>query len=104
MTIPVSVSDTSEANVGTSNIVFTSATWNISQTVNVNGVDDQLADGDQTYTVQFAAATSLDADYAGLTVAALSFVNVDNENAGFTVSPLSGPTSEAEAPRPSLWY
>ena len=95
VTIPVSSSDAGEATVSVSNVVFTTSTWNTIQTVTVTGVDDQIDDGTQNYQIQFGSTTSVDTSYNGLSIAPLSFSNVDNENAGFIVSQLSGPTSES---------
>ena len=42
-----------------------------------------------------AAATSADSTYAGRDVSDVSVTNTDNDSAGITVSPISGPTTEA---------
>ena len=52
MTITVSVSDSTEAElVSDSSLVFTESNWNAAQTVTVQGLADNLSDGDQSYTV-----------------------------------------------------
>ena len=43
-------------------LTFTTANWNVAQTVTVTGVDDSLDDGDVAYTILTAPATSADAD------------------------------------------
>src|SRR5262249_24283666 len=70
------------------------ASWNIAQNVTVTGVDDSVADGDVSYTIVTSAAISTDPSYSGLEAADLPAVNQDNDVAGITVSPISGPTTE----------
>jgi hypothetical protein len=62
--------------------------------VTVTGQDDDLADGDQPYSVVFQAATSSDAAYAAITPQNLAITNVDDDSAGITVSTVSGDTTE----------
>ena len=95
MTIGVSSSDTSEGTVSPSSLTFTSSNWNANQTVTVTGVDDSVADGNQSYTVVLAAASSSDSGYSGLNPVDVTLTNTDDETAGFTVSSISGNTTEA---------
>jgi hypothetical protein len=44
-------SDTTEGTVSPASLTFTSADWNVAQTVTVTGVDDYEVDGDIDYTV-----------------------------------------------------
>ena len=46
MTIALSSSDTTEGTVGPASLTFTTANWNVAQTVTVTGVDDAVVDGD----------------------------------------------------------
>jgi hypothetical protein len=96
VTIGLSSSDTTEGTVSPASVAFTNANWNAPQTVTVTGVDDALADGNQLYTIVTAAATSTDTGYAGVNAADVTVTNVDNDSAGFLVSPTSGlSTTEA---------
>ncbi|WP_020467890.1 beta strand repeat-containing protein, partial [Zavarzinella formosa] len=96
VTIPVSSSNTAEGTVNTSSLTFTPANWNVPQTVTVTGVDDQVADGSQPYTIVLGAATSADPIYNGLDPADVPLTNLDNDTAGFsTVLVGSSTTSEA---------
>ena len=52
-----STSDATEGTVSPASLTFTSANWNVAQTVTVTGVDDVLDDGDVAYTIVTAAAT-----------------------------------------------
>jgi hypothetical protein len=77
--IGVSSSNTNEGTVNVSNLTFTSANWNIAQNVTVTGVDDLLIDGNQTYSIVLAPATSSDANYNGLNPNDVTVVNNDND-------------------------
>ena len=46
VTIALSSSDTTEGTVGPASLTFTTANWNVAQTVTVTGVDDAVVDGD----------------------------------------------------------
>ncbi|GAF75194.1 unnamed protein product, partial [marine sediment metagenome] len=94
VTIDLTSSDTGEGTVGVSSVVFTAVTWSTSQTVTVTGVDDWLDDGDIVYTIQTAAATSVDLVYAGEDAADVQVTNVDDDTAGIAVSAISGDTTE----------
>ena len=58
VTIALSSSDTTEGTVAPASLTFTTANWNVAQTVTVTGVDDALDDGDVAYTIVTAPATS----------------------------------------------
>jgi large repetitive protein len=90
VTIAVSSSDVTEGTVSTSAIVFTPQNWNSIVTVTVTGVDDDIADGDQPYTILLGAAVSSDQGYDGIDPPNVGITNVDNDSAGITVSPTSG--------------
>jgi len=77
VTIGVSSSDTTEGTVSPSLLTFTSANWNAKQTVPVTGVNDSLDDGNQSYTVVLAAASSSDSGYSGLNPNDVSVTNTD---------------------------
>jgi len=93
VTIGLSSSDTSEGTVSPTSLTFTSANWNVAQTVTVTGVDDPLDDGDIAYTIVTAAAVSSDAAYHGLDPSDVTASNTDNDTAGITVTPTSGLTT-----------
>ena len=77
VTIGVSSSDTTEGTVSPSLLTFTSANWNENQTVTVTGVNDSLDDGNQSYTVVLASASSSDSGYSGLNPNDVSVTNTD---------------------------
>ncbi len=87
VTLPLSSSNTAEATVTPTQLVFDSGNWNTWQTVTVHGVDDAIADGTVAYSVITGAATSSDAAFNGVDPADVSAVNYDDENAAITVTP-----------------
>jgi hypothetical protein len=91
--IPVSVSDSTEATVSVSSLVFTAANWATSQTVTVTGVNDSVDDGNIAYQVVLGAATSADTAWNGIDAADVSLSNTDNDTAGITVGTISGTTT-----------
>lgn len=80
VTIPVSVSDSTEARVNVTSLVFTTSNWSTPQTVQVTGVEDTIDDGNIAFNVVLGAATSTDARYAGLNPADIPFTNIDNDD------------------------
>jgi hypothetical protein len=99
VTIPISSSDTSEGTVSTASLLFTSANWNTPQTVTITGVDDLVDDGDVSYTIVTAAATSGDSNYSGMNAANVQLTNTDDDTAGIC----SPPKPEVRRASPSFW-
>ena len=95
VTVGLSSSDATEGTVLPASVTFTAADWNSPQTVTVTGVNDDLDDGNIAYRIITAAASSADGTYNGLNPADVSVTNTDNDASGTTVSPISGPTTEA---------
>ncbi|MBF0350518.1 MAG: hypothetical protein HQM11_05775 [SAR324 cluster bacterium] len=101
VSLKISSSDLSEGQVSPDNLVFTTDNWNKKQKVTVTGVDDQEADGTQTYSVLFGDAVSADSAYNGIRPNHVEIKNLDNEDnnsvnttAGFVISPISRNTTE----------
>ena len=90
VTIGLSSSRPTEGKPSPTSVRFTAANWNAPQTITVTGVDDAIADGDQHYLIVTSAASSADPNYNGLAVADVSCTNLDNDVAGFVVTPTSG--------------
>jgi hypothetical protein len=90
VTIPLSSSKVTEGTVAPASLVFTTDNWSAPQTVTITGVDDSAADGTQAYTIVTGVATSTDTGYAGLNPDDVAVSNVDDESAGFTITPVSG--------------
>ncbi len=95
VTLTLSSSNTNEGTIDKISLDFTTSNWNQVQTVTVTGVDDDVDDNDQTYSILTATATG--GDYVGINPPDVSVTNEDNDTAGFTIAPLSGlVTTEAE--------
>ena len=94
MTIGLSSSDTTEGTVSPSSLTFTSANWDIPQTVTVTGVDDAVDDGDVAYSIVTAPATSA-GGYNGQDASDVSVTNTNNDTAGIKVQPTGLSTTEA---------
>ena len=77
--ISISSGDTTEGTVPATPLTFTAADWDVPQTATVTGVDDDVDDGDVTYTIVTAAATSDDPNYSGLDADDVSVTNVDDD-------------------------
>lgn len=90
VTINVTSSDTSEGTVTPTTLTFTPANFNTVQTVTVTGVDDPDDDGNVNFTVNFSKPVSTDPNYSALPARTVGFLNVDNDVAGFTVTPSTG--------------
>lgn len=96
VTISLSSSDTGEGRVAPPVLAFNATNWNAPRTVTVTGVDDALADGNQTYAIVTAPSVSGDPRFNGLDADDVQVSNVDNETAGLTLSRSAGlSTSES---------
>jgi len=95
-TAPVTVSVTSnslkEGTAAPASLTFDASNWSVAQTVTVTGVDDAVADGNQTYTVTLKASGN-DSKYSTLPASSVSVVNVDNDVVGITVAPTTCATT-----------
>lgn len=73
----ISSSNTAEGTVTPTGISFTTANWNIPQTITITGVNDSVADGDIIYSIIINPATSSDPLYNGIDPSDLSLTNID---------------------------
>eukprot|EP01060_Flectonema_neradi_P012307 TRINITY_DN19170_c0_g1_i1.p1 TRINITY_DN19170_c0_g1~~TRINITY_DN19170_c0_g1_i1.p1 ORF type:complete len:2162 (+),score=441.36 TRINITY_DN19170_c0_g1_i1:54-6539(+) len=97
VTINLKSSDETEATISPTTVVFTSGTaqmgrghWGVPVTITVTGIDDQAADGDISYTIQYDNAISMDPKYSGMATADTQAINRDNDNATVFVSQTTG--------------
>ncbi|MBD1899508.1 DUF4347 domain-containing protein [Trichocoleus sp. DQ-A3] len=95
VTLGLTSSDTTEGTVSSPSLTFTANNWNIAQTVTVKGVDDALVDGNIAYNIITAPSVSTDLNYNKLNPVDVAVTNIDNDAAGFTITPISGNTTEA---------
>ncbi|WP_145346884.1 GEVED domain-containing protein [Rosistilla ulvae] len=84
--IPLSISDASEANLSTSELIFTPENWDTPQTVTATGINDDLADGDTSFTILTSAARSNDSRYDGINALDVTATNQDDDVAGLIYS------------------
>ena len=95
--ISVTSSDTGEVTASPSALTFTSANWNIAQTVTLTGANDNLVDGSQTSTVTLSVVDgSSDDDFDGVADQTVSVTTTDSDVAGFTVIESGGTTTVPE--------
>ncbi|MGE3275415.1 MAG: beta strand repeat-containing protein [Vicinamibacterales bacterium] len=91
VTLTLSSSDATEGTVSPSTLTFTTANWNVPQTVTVTGAADLLTDGSQAYTIVTSATSSGDANYSGRTVLDVNVTNT-NVNVAPTLSAIAAQT------------
>src|SRR6185369_11744520 len=70
--------------------------WNALFTVTVTAVNDSVAEGAHTGTITHTVSAA-GTDYAGVAVPSVVAQITDNDTAGFTISAISGHTTEAGA-------
>ncbi len=94
VTISVTSENINEGTVNKSSLVFTTENWNANQTVTVSGIDDNVIDGNQNYTIALGVAVSSDANYNDLNPTDVVMTNIDNDAAGFIVGTADDDTTE----------
>ncbi|ODU66883.1 MAG: hypothetical protein ABT16_00475 [Rhodanobacter sp. SCN 65-17] len=72
VTVPLSTSDATEANVTPQQLVFTPDNWSTPQSATIIPVFDGVKDGDQPFAITVGKASSLDPNYIGLSGAPIS--------------------------------
>ncbi len=92
VTIALSVSDGTEASLSTNALIFTAANWDQTQTVTLTGLQDYANDGDTSYTLLTAAASSTDSAYDGLAVADVLLTNLEVAN---TAPAITSPVTQS---------
>lgn len=96
VTITISAGAQARVNGSASiSIVFTPGDWNTPQAVTVSAVNDSVAEGAHTATLTHSAA-SIDTDYSGIAIPAITAAISDNDTAGVTVTQSGGSTAIVE--------
>ena len=95
VSLPLTNNNPTEGSISTSNLTFTTSSWNIQQAITVTGLDDSSLDGNITYMIQVGAPVSADLAYNSLSPQSVSVTNIDNDSPGFDITTISGHTSEA---------
>ncbi|MHC1703540.1 MAG: Ig-like domain-containing protein [Tenuifilaceae bacterium] len=91
--IALTSSDLTEGTVAPANVTFTTANYSTPQIITVTGVNDDIIDGNISYTINTAAASSTDLNYNGVDAVDVTVINTDNDVAGVAISPVSGLTT-----------
>ena len=88
--------DTGEVTVSPADLEFTAANWNTTQTLTVQGQNDNIVDGDQTtkITISVNDATS-DDNFDDVADQKITVTTVDNNDYGFTLSKSTATVSES---------
>ncbi|MDP3859664.1 MAG: Calx-beta domain-containing protein [Stagnimonas sp.] len=76
-------------------LTFTSANWNLPQTVTVAAVDDQVAESDHSASVSHSTSAT-DMNFQGLTVASVPVTITDNDVASVSITESDGATTVTE--------
>ncbi len=87
--VVVTLVPNAQVSVSPATLTFTSANWNIAQSVTVTAVDDAVAEGAHTGSVGFTV-TSADALYNAFAVPSVTANITDNDNAGVTTVQSAG--------------
>jgi predicted extracellular nuclease len=94
--VTITVVNSTQATASPNTLTFTSANWNVPQTVTVTAIDDLVVEGPHSGSITHTAA-SADTNYNGITIASVSFGVTDNDSAGVTVSPTTVNVTEGGA-------
>ena len=89
--------DTTESEVSsiTNSLVFTNTSWSTTQTVILNSVEDIILDGTVSSTISIAVnASSTAIDFVGVASQTHEVATLDNDVAGFSLSPIVGSLTE----------
>ena len=93
-TITPTSSDTGEGTVSEA-LTFTSDNWNTPQQVTVTGVNDEIADGNQSYQITFTVMSD-DTNYNNFSLDPVNVTNTDNDTPGITLIVADSTTSESD--------
>ena len=78
--IDISITDQTELSLSTSVVIFNNSNWNVTQTIIVMGVDDDLLDGDISSQLYFSVnSTNCDLGYCNLIQQIITIINQDND-------------------------
>ena len=77
--IGLSSSDNTEASISPTQVIFSPTNWSTARTATITGIDDQLDDGDQPFTIITGNAISTDLAFSNVAVPDVSGVNINND-------------------------
>jgi hypothetical protein len=79
VTINLGLSDTTEASLSQTAVVFTPLNWANAVTVTATGINDNFVDGAVAYSIVTSSAISTDPNYNAMEVADVALSNIDND-------------------------
>lgn len=79
----ITSSNTNEGTVSPATLVFTPSNWNVPQSVSIQPIRDYIADGNVTYTIDFANLVSSDPLYSNFVVPSLTVINNNVDTRGY---------------------
>ena len=85
VTFTLTSTNENEGKVSPATLKFSPTNGKTPQTVTVTGGNDDLADGDQQYSIVLSNAISSDTNYGGKFGIGLPFVNIDDDHAGYRI-------------------
>src|SRR5258705_308379 len=86
VTVGLTSSDLTEGTVAPASLTFTTANWNVAQTVTVTGVNDAIADRKITYLISTPPAMTSDGIYINQNASDVSVTNTDKDVGGITAT------------------
>ncbi len=90
VTFDLATSDATEGTLSTSQLVFDAGNWNVDQVTTVTGQPDDFDDGDLNYTISILPAPGIgDPYYALFDPNDVAAINLDDDTAGFDITPLA---------------
>ena len=93
--LDLSLTATPDAAIDKTTLTFTNADWNIPQTVNVTGLNDDIDDGDEETTITVAVnGAASDDTFDSLADQTVTVTTTDDETVGFTLSKTTATVSE----------
>lgn len=98
VTLALGSTNPSEGVPARSSVTFTPSNWDLAQTIDAIGVDDDVADGPQPYEITIGPAASADLAFAAMQSLAIDAINADDDEAAIVAAPTGGlVTTEAGA-------
>ncbi len=98
----ISSTDTAQMTVSPSTITFTPANWNTIQVGTVTAVNDSIADGDQNATLRIQLDAGASDDCFLTTAQNYGITVLDDEIAGYLLSPVTGSLTEGSTQTASI--
>ena len=95
--LDISSLDTTEVTVATTSLTFSPGTWNVSQTVVLNSVDEVLLDGSQISSVTISVNGFSDSDFTSLPTQTVTVTTLDDDLPGFSLSGVNGSLQEGSS-------